>query len=96
MRIFRGIGAPVSGAIVENLIIFWLFGVAERRLLSMNNKSHLSIFEIGLAGSFSGIGTGLWLTPVEYVKCQMQAPNAPGLNWCCYLCLFFCFVCLFL
>ena len=33
------------------------------------------MFEIGLCGAFSGIGIGIVLTPVEFVKCQMQAQH---------------------
>merc|ERR1719356_802716 len=37
------------------------------------HKQQLNMFEIGCCGAFSGIGIGLVLTPVEFVKCQMQA-----------------------
>ena len=33
------------------------------------------MIEIGLCGAFSGIGIGIVLTPVEFVKCQMQAQH---------------------
>ena len=33
------------------------------------------MIEIGCCGAFSGIGIGIVLTPVEFVKCQMQAQH---------------------
>jgi hypothetical protein len=107
-RIFRGLPAPLAGACLENLIVFWLYGFAERQLKarralleeqvffpasssggdrnSLENSQTerngtksaqpLSLFEVSLAGAFSGIGTGLWLGPVELIKTKMQtAPS---------------------
>ena len=71
-RIYRGVSAPMFGASVENLIVFWLFGFAERKIQQFYNKKDLTTLEVGYCGAFGGIGVGLWLTPVEFVKCQMQ------------------------
>ena len=51
------------------------FGAAERYMQHMTHKKDLSMFEIGICGAFSGIGIGTVLTPIEFVKCQMQAPH---------------------
>ncbi|ETO31910.1 hypothetical protein RFI_05207 [Reticulomyxa filosa] len=55
--------------------------MSERRLEHWNEEHYgkqqkeLSMVQVGLCGGFSGIGVGLWLTPIEYVKCQMQIQN---------------------
>ena len=82
-RIFQGLPAPLAGACVENLIVFWLFGLGERVLKQrrldtqgISASEPLSAWQVSLAGGFAGIGTGLWLTPVELVKCKMQVSEA--------------------
>ncbi|ETO31518.1 hypothetical protein RFI_05602 [Reticulomyxa filosa] len=84
-RFFHGLPAPLAGACVENLLIFWLYGATQRFLKKIRhsqNPDHqneeLTLFEVGLAGAVSGVGTGLWLTPVELVKCRMQMPELKG------------------
>ena len=63
LRLFRGLWAPLVGASLENMIVFWWYAAAERYLKSRHDgTSPLSIFEVGLAGGFSGVGTGMWLT----------------------------------
>jgi len=75
MRIYRGLSAPLFGSCLEYFTTFWMFGAAERYFKSMTNKHELNMVEIGFCGAFSGIGIGLVLTPVEFVKCQMQAQH---------------------
>lgn len=72
-RVYRGLSAPLFGSMLEFFVQFWLFGSCERFLKKHQSKKQLNMFEIGLCGSFSGIGVGFALTPVEFVKCQMQS-----------------------
>merc|ERR1719300_2362168 len=74
-RIYRGLSAPLYGSCLEYFTTFWMFGFAERYMKWTLHKQQLNMFEIGCCGAFSGIGIGLVLTPVEFVKCQMQAPH---------------------
>ena len=74
-RIYRGLSVPLVGATGENLISFWFFGFAERKLKSYYKTKQLSIRQIGYCGAFAGIGCGLWLTPIEFIKCQMQVSS---------------------
>ncbi|ETO22745.1 hypothetical protein RFI_14450 [Reticulomyxa filosa] len=81
LRLYHGLPAPLFGSCVENLIMFWLYGMSERKLEQWNvatygeDKGDLSMWQVGLSGAFSGIGVGLWLTPVELIKCRMQIQN---------------------
>jgi len=36
----------------------------------------MSLTQIGVCGFLAGIAIGTWLTPVEYIKCQMQDMKA--------------------
>eukprot|EP01084_Bolivina_argentea_P004911 9302_1 len=75
-RIYRGLSAPLFGSCFENLIVFWLFGSSERYFKkSFTNNNPLSFWQISICSAIAGTGTALWLTPVEFIKCQMQAPN---------------------
>ena len=76
LRIYRGLSAPLFGSCFENLIVFWLFGSSERFFKkSFTSNKPLSIYQIAICAGIAGTGTALWLTPVEFIKCQMQAPN---------------------
>ena len=77
-RLYRGLSAPLVGAIGENLVSFWMFGTAERKLKKFFQRKQLSTTQIGICGAFAGIGAGLWLTPVEFIKCQMQVSHTAG------------------
>ena len=89
-RVFRGMSAPVFGSSIEYFITFWLFGMSERYLISYYNRNKLTLNEIGFCGAFSGIGIGLWLTPIEFIKCQMQVnKNAYLYNYSTLQCLLY-------
>lgn len=75
-RIYRGLSAPLFGSCFENLIVFWLFGSSERFFKkNLTSNQPLALWQIGCCAAIAGTGTALWLTPVEFIKCQMQAPN---------------------
>ena len=76
LRMYRGLSAPMFGSCFENLIVFWLYGSSERFLKKhVTHNQPLSVWQIAICATTVGMGTSLWLTPVEYVKCQMQAPH---------------------
>ena len=74
-RLFRGLSAPLLGSIGENIIFFWCYGASERYLKKMWDTDRLSTLQLAVAGGLTGIGVSMWMTPVEFIKCQMQAPN---------------------
>lgn len=45
----------------------------------LGGKENLGLGGITLCGGFSGIGVSLWLTPVEYLKCRLQASHTAKL-----------------
>jgi len=85
--LFRGLPAPLIGAMGENSVIFWSYGIAARFISSGNPKSELSRAQVGVAGLFSGLAVGTYLTPVEYVKCRLQAKSTSGLYTSAFHCL---------
>jgi len=73
-RIYRGLSAPLFGSCLEYFTTFWMYGMAERYIKLKTGKEELSMLEVGCCGAFSGLGIGTVLTPVEFVKAQMQNP----------------------
>eukprot|EP00484_Ammonia_sp_Unknown_P028431 CAMPEP_0197032524 /NCGR_PEP_ID=MMETSP1384-20130603/11191_1 /TAXON_ID=29189 /ORGANISM="Ammonia sp." /LENGTH=328 /DNA_ID=CAMNT_0042462207 /DNA_START=6 /DNA_END=992 /DNA_ORIENTATION=+ len=76
LRIYRGLSAPLIGSCVENLIVFWLFGSTERYFKkAFTNDQPLHLWQIGVCAAAAGTGNTLWICPVEFIKCQMQASH---------------------
>lgn len=81
LSLYRGISAPLAGAAVENSSLF-LFESLGREALY---RAGLCPWEQGLplpalyfTGAFSGLFTSFVLTPIELVKCKIQAPVLAG------------------
>jgi len=85
--LFRGLPAPLFGAMAENSIIFWSYGVAARYIGGGKPKSELSCAQIGISAFLAGFAVGTWLTPVEYVKCRLQAKHTAGMYNSAFHCL---------
>jgi len=81
---YAGIGAPVLGAAVEKAFIFAAYNkgkqlydvIAQQAAGSSSTVSTPGtpepISRCIFGGSFSGLATGVWNTPVELVKCKIQ------------------------
>lgn len=75
--LYRGIAAPVVGAAAETSSLF-LFESLGRELLFTSGlasrEKGVSLLDLWLTGAFSGAFTSFVLTPIELVKCKIQAP----------------------
>ena len=81
--LYRGLSAPVFGAAVENSSLFFSYRLSQEVLVKTvytdrDSRKRLPMEALLIAGAMSGAFTSLSLTPIEYVKCQMQIPLAPG------------------
>lgn len=76
--LYRGVSAPLAGAAAETACLFWSYSVAKDLLTQtafpVNDEKDLPLGALALAGAMSGGVTSLLLTPIELVKCRMQAP----------------------
>lgn len=75
---YRGVGAPVAGAGLENAVCFSFFGFAQRHYrwsLSYGPDEKLPFAATLYAGAVSGFAVAHVLTPVELLKCRMQVQN---------------------
>lgn len=50
-------------------------------------KSELPLTQIGLSGFLGGVAVGTYLTPVEYVKCRLQAHHTSEMYTSAFDCL---------
>lgn len=73
--LYRGLSAPVAGAMAENAMLFYSFAratelVRAQRGLAPGGKD--DVLGTMLAGGLSGGVTSFLLTPIELVKCRLQ------------------------
>lgn len=79
LGLYRGISAPLAGAMFENAVLFVSYSKAQevvRAVQGSNVESELSLAGIMMSGAMSGAVTSFILTPIELVKCQMQVQTA--------------------
>ena len=81
--LYRGVSAPLAGAAAETACLFWSYRVAQDVLRSAMMTvpspavaNPLPLGALVAAGAMSGAVTSLLLTPIELVKCRVQAPSA--------------------
>ncbi|KIJ63770.1 hypothetical protein HYDPIDRAFT_155268 [Hydnomerulius pinastri MD-312] len=80
--LYRGLPAPVVGAMVENATLFVSYTQLQNAIRWANGQPHTqdpTLPQLALAGGGAGAITSFLLTPVELVKCKMQVQMlAPG------------------
>nr|POF26391.1 amino-acid transporter arg-13 [Quercus suber] len=77
--LYNGVSAPLAGAALETASLFYTYNVSREVLRStfyptMRDADALPLYVKASAGAISGGCTSLILTPIELVKCRMQAP----------------------
>ncbi|KAI0635304.1 mitochondrial carrier [Trametes polyzona] len=73
--LYRGLPAPVVGAMAENASMFWAYSELQgvfRWWGAAPAGQPLSLGQLALAGAGAGCFTSFVLTPIELVKCKMQ------------------------
>ncbi|RDX54659.1 mitochondrial carrier [Lentinus brumalis] len=73
--LYRGLPAPIVGAMAENASLFWTYTEMQRVIRWSQGiplSQHLSLGQLALAGAGAGALTSFVLTPIELVKCKMQ------------------------
>ncbi|KAJ3383644.1 hypothetical protein HDU92_004030 [Lobulomyces angularis] len=75
LAFYKGLSIPLFGTIFEMSVSFTSYNYFQKKLKSYYNLKHsdqLSIKLLSLSGFLSGICTSFILTPVEFVKCNLQ------------------------
>lgn len=73
--LYRGLPAPVVGAMAENATLFLAYGELQNVIRHVGNipvTQALSLPQLTLAAAGAGTITSFVLTPIELVKCKMQ------------------------
>nr|POF12699.1 amino-acid transporter arg-13 [Quercus suber] len=83
--LYNGVSAPLAGAALETASLFYTYNLSQEVLRStffpaMRNADTLPLYVKASAGAMSGGFTSLILTPIELVKCRMQAPLQSGVD----------------
>lgn len=79
LGLYRGITAPLVGAAAETSSLFLFESLGRETLFASGIASReqgLSLPALWYTGAFSGAFTSFVLTPIELVKCKIQAPMA--------------------
>jgi ornithine carrier protein len=76
--LYRGVSAPLVGAMAENACLFWAYRVTQdvlrHSVLPRGEEEKLPLGALVFAGGVAGSFTSVVLTPIELVKCRMQVP----------------------
>lgn len=73
--LYRGLPAPIVGAMVENASLFLVYGELQnviRRISDRPPSVEPTLPQLALAAAGAGMFTSFLLTPIELVKCKMQ------------------------
>ncbi|TFK67587.1 mitochondrial carrier [Pluteus cervinus] len=73
--LYRGLPAPIVGAMVENASLFLTYREFQNLIQYVNHRpasEKPSLPELALAAAGAGAVTSFFLTPIELVKCKMQ------------------------
>ena len=74
--LYRGVSAPLFGAAIETSSLFFSYRLAQKavsHVIACKKDEPLPLNALLVCGAASGSFTSLLLTPIELVKCQMQA-----------------------
>ncbi|KAJ3121310.1 hypothetical protein HK100_012436 [Physocladia obscura] len=82
LGLYKGISAPLVGAMIENSGLFLCYSQIQRLVRSMSpdtagTSAPLSLPQLATCGFFSGAIVSIVLTPIELIKCKLQVQ---GLN----------------
>jgi len=70
--LYRGLASPLLGSALDTAVIFCLYEEM-KHFISARTGRTLQLSDLCLAGAATGIFTGLILTPIELIKCRIQA-----------------------
>ncbi|PHH61282.1 hypothetical protein CDD81_512 [Ophiocordyceps australis] len=78
LSLYRGISAPLVGAAAENSTLFLFEGLGREALYRTglcSRDQRIPLLGLYATGAFAGLFTSFVLTPIELVKCRIQAPQ---------------------
>ena len=78
--LFKGLSAPLLGSMAENAVLFVSYNYIQNLIRSFSShhteSSTLNMTELSAAGFLSGASVSFVMTPVELIKCRLQAQEA--------------------
>ena len=88
----KGLASPMFGAALESAILFSVYGKAKNYFINRNaernaeqsgdkhrkHSNSLPLGQVCAAGAFTGLFTGVVLTPIELIKCRLQVQREIG------------------
>ena len=81
MGFYRGLAAPVLGAVAEAGVGFWAYGRGQkiyRYARGLDKRTELPIHAYVCSGALAGLAGAHVLTPVELIKVRLQLQSSKG------------------
>ena len=76
--LWKGSGAALSSAVLENAVIFAVSGVLRRTFAGSGGEASVSSTQQAALGAVSGVFSSVAICPAEVVKCRMQIQSGHG------------------
>lgn len=73
LAFFKGLSIPLAGSTIECAALFFTYGRAKELLGVNENAGTGSFWRLLVCGGLSGISTAFVVTPIELIKCRLQA-----------------------
>ena len=76
-QLWRGFGPALASALIENTVVFAVFGAIKRVVApSAGDEAALTFPEHAACGGFAGVFSATAICPAEVLKCRLQAQAA--------------------
>jgi len=78
-NLYAGAASPLMGAMAHNAVLFFTIGQTKKFLNTVHPNEHRPIEDAFIGGALVGVTATLLETPVDLLKCKLQASNEfPG------------------
>eukprot|EP00047_Mylnosiga_fluctuans_P012417 m.25928 g.25928 ORF g.25928 m.25928 type:complete len:297 (-) comp4221_c0_seq1:288-1178(-) len=78
MGLYRGLASPLLGSMVENGVLFSVYGLCKTSMLVNMPETATSFMSTLVPSILAGVAVTAVITPVELVKCRLQVQVGAG------------------
>ena len=75
--LYKGAASPLTGAMFHNAALFFFYGQSQEIMKAIRKTESLQGADFFFAGGMTGVAAGLAESPIDLVKCKLQAQLKP-------------------